>query len=73
VLRNGNARWLDDVNDVDANARPDLVRTGHKLGRAGYGRTEAQAIAELEESHPLFSPTAASWRTNRKRQGRGRG
>jgi hypothetical protein len=51
VLRNGNARWLDDVNDVDANARPDLVRIGHKLGRAGYGRTEAQAIAELEETY----------------------
>jgi hypothetical protein len=54
VLRNGNARWLDDVNDVDANARPDLVRIGHKLGRADDGRTEAQAIAEPEESHPLF-------------------
>jgi len=31
VLRNGNARRLDNVNDVDAHARADMVRIGHKL------------------------------------------
>src|SRR5207248_2839691 len=30
-LRSGNARRLDDVQDVDANARPDLVRVSPEL------------------------------------------
>src|SRR2546428_7189973 len=29
--RDADARRLDDVNDVDANARADLVRVGHEL------------------------------------------
>ena len=38
VLRHGNARWVDDVHDVDADAGPDLDCVGHKFSAhvAGY-------------------------------------
>jgi hypothetical protein len=45
-------RWLDDVNDVDARMRGQtwFASAISSVG-AGYGRTEARAIAELEETY----------------------
>ena len=45
VLRNENARRLDDVHDVDANARPDLVRVGPELPAYVAGDDDRDDVA----------------------------
>jgi|SRR5437762_4216398 len=59
VLRNGNARRLDDVHDVDANARPDLVWVGPELPFYVAGNDGGDDVA-IRTAHFFETETDAS-------------